>query len=258
MAWQQQKDKPLFPDLLWSKPENKRSAGKLLLIGGQSGQFNYVAKAYESALKAGAGHIRVLMPDSLQKVTEHLPDIEYAPSNSSGSFSKKSLGMFYEVSEWADHVMLVGDFGENSQTVTILDGYLLRCPQLTTISNAALASIALPISQLAKRPITLALDEPLLAKLPLQFEISKAITSSMNIMEFADILQQMSQKSKANYIVLRQGKIWVATGGGVTSTDIRGAADLQELSAFCATWIMQQPAKPLQALTTACYEALNT
>lgn len=258
MAWQQQKDKPLFPDLLWSKPENKRSAGKLLIIGGQSGQFNYVAKAYESALKAGAGYIRVLLPDSLQKITEHLPDIEYAPSNDSGSFSKKSLGMFYEASEWADHIMLAGDFGENSQTVTILDGYLLRCAQPATISNAALPGITLPIVQLAKRPITLLLDEPLLLKLPLQFNISKAITSSMNIMEFADILQQLSRQSKAKYVVLRQNKIWVAAGGEVTSTDMKGPADLQELSAFCATWLMQQPAKPLPALTAACYEALNT
>lgn len=257
MSWQQQKEEPLYPDLLWSRPENKRTAGKLLIIGGQSGQFTAAADAYEAATKAGTGYIKVLLPDSLQKLTEHLPDIEYGPSNESGSFSKQSLGLFNEMSEWADHVLLAGDFGTNSQTVTILDGYLLRCPASVTISSHALSSIGLPISQLSKRPITLVLEEGDLPKLPLEFDIPKAITSSMNVMEFADILAQISKDSRANYVAARQGKIWVSVAGDVTSTDYKNP-EVSKLSAFCAVWLMQQPAKPLQALTTACYEALKT
>jgi hypothetical protein len=256
-SWKQQKEKPLFPDLLWSRPENKRTAGKLLIIGGQSGQFKNTAEAYEASLKAGAGYIKVLLPDSLQKLTQHLPDIEYAPSNPSGSFAKQSLGIFNEMSEWADHVLLAGDFGTNNETVTILDGYLLRCPQAATINNEALSSITLPMGQLKKRPITLILDESHLPKLPLKFDIPKAITSSTNVMEFSDILAQISKDSKANYVVSRQNKVWVSTSGEVTSTDYKNSAG-SKLSAYCATWLMQQPAKPLEALTTACYEAAKT
>lgn len=256
-AWQQQKEEPLFPDLLWSRPENKRTAGKLLIIGGQSGQFAAAADAYEAATKASAGYVKVVLPDSLQKLTEHLPDIEYGPSNESGSFSKQSLGLFNEMSEWADHVLLAGDFGTNSQTVTILDGYLLRCPQNATLSSKALPSITLPMDQLKKRPLTLLIEESQLPKFPLGFDIPKAITSSMNVMEFADILGQISKDSRANYVVIRQDKVWISASGSVTSTDYKNP-EASKLSAFCAVWLMQQPSKPLEALTTACYEAAKT
>lgn len=255
MNWMRQKEEPLFPDLLWSKPENKRTAGKLLIIGGQSGQFTLVAEAYEAAQKAGAGYIKVLLPDSLQKLTENLSDIEYAPSNSSGSFSKTSLGMFNELSDWADHVLLAGDLGTNSQTVTILDGYLLRCAKTATINNATLASTTLPSVQLGKRPLTIILSDEMLPKLPLEFGITKAITSTMNVMEFAEIFAKISSRSKANYIVIRQNKVWVSAKGKVISTDCAHPPSPTTLSAFCAVWLMQQPTKPLEALATACYEA---
>lgn len=60
-------DKPLFPDLLWSRPENASFAGKLLIVGGNLYGFNNPAKAYEESKKAGIGVARVLLPDALQK-----------------------------------------------------------------------------------------------------------------------------------------------------------------------------------------------
>lgn len=53
--WQVQSDKLLFPEIEWSKPEQKAFAGKLLIIGGGAGQFRSLALAYENALRAGAG-----------------------------------------------------------------------------------------------------------------------------------------------------------------------------------------------------------
>jgi len=46
-------EKPLFPDMLWSKPENKSHAGKLLIIGGNLHGFAAAAEAYNQATKAG-------------------------------------------------------------------------------------------------------------------------------------------------------------------------------------------------------------
>ncbi|MDO8591435.1 MAG: hypothetical protein Q7R60_00720, partial [bacterium] len=77
----QTKDKPLFPDLLWSRPENKRLAGKLLVVGGNLYGFSAPGTAYGAALKAGVGTARVLLPDKLQKtVGKLIPEAEFVPS----------------------------------------------------------------------------------------------------------------------------------------------------------------------------------
>jgi NAD(P)H-hydrate repair Nnr-like enzyme with NAD(P)H-hydrate dehydratase domain len=60
-------DKPLFPNMLWSKPENKLHAGKLLVIGGNLHGFSAPATAFAEARKAGIGSQRVVLPDAIQK-----------------------------------------------------------------------------------------------------------------------------------------------------------------------------------------------
>ena len=42
-------EKPLFPDILWSRPQNKRQAGKLLIVGGHAESFAAVGEAYAAA-----------------------------------------------------------------------------------------------------------------------------------------------------------------------------------------------------------------
>lgn len=257
MSWQQQRDEPLFPDMLWSRPEHRRTRGKLLIVGGQQGQFMNVAACYEAAVKAGAGHVRVLLPDSLQKLTSHLPDIEYAPSNQSGSFSSLALGIINELSEWADGVVLAGDFGKNSQTTTMLDGYLLRCPAPVTISSLALSAVALPRQQLLTRPITLVLDDISLQRFISDIESRKAMTSSLAIATVADILGEITASKKVSLVAQYQSMLWVSVAGNVTSTKDLKNVNMINLSAYASTWLMQQPTKPLEALTTACFELLK-
>ena len=60
--WQRQEPgEPLFPDLLWSRPENRQFAGKLLIMGGNAHGFAAPAEAYAHAEKAGIGVARFNM-----------------------------------------------------------------------------------------------------------------------------------------------------------------------------------------------------
>src|SRR5471030_2483183 len=96
-------DKPLFPDLLWSRPENKRQAGKLLIVGGNVDGFAAPAAAFSAATKAGIGTSRVLLPDSTRKVLgKSFAEAEFCPSTPSGSFSRQALAQLLENAEWAD------------------------------------------------------------------------------------------------------------------------------------------------------------
>ncbi|MEK7153084.1 MAG: hypothetical protein AAB834_03995, partial [Patescibacteria group bacterium] len=73
--WQKQvPGKPLFPELEWSRPENRQMAGKLLIVGGNLHGFAAPAEAYALSLKAGIGTSRVLLPSAIQKVVG--PSIE--------------------------------------------------------------------------------------------------------------------------------------------------------------------------------------
>ncbi|HSX27740.1 MAG TPA: hypothetical protein VLG25_03070, partial [Patescibacteria group bacterium] len=119
--WQKQtKDKPLFPDLLWSRPENRAQAGKLLIIGGNAHGFAAPAEAYGQALEAGIGVVRVLLPDAVKAVAKHaLETVDFAPSTPSGSFSKKGLAEFISHASWADGVLIAGDLGRNSETAIL-------------------------------------------------------------------------------------------------------------------------------------------
>jgi NAD(P)H-hydrate repair Nnr-like enzyme with NAD(P)H-hydrate dehydratase domain len=51
-------EKPLYPDIEWSKPQQKSQSGRLGIIGGNNLGFAGVAEAYQSTLKTGAGEVR--------------------------------------------------------------------------------------------------------------------------------------------------------------------------------------------------------
>ena len=114
-----------FPDLHWSRPENRLHAGKLLVIGGNLHGFAAPAEAYSEADKAGAGAVRVLLPDATQKlIGKFVPEAEYAPSTPSGSFAQLSLNEWLISSSWADHVLLAGDLSRNSETAIVIEKFL--------------------------------------------------------------------------------------------------------------------------------------
>ncbi|HYF96590.1 MAG TPA: hypothetical protein VD947_00965 [Patescibacteria group bacterium] len=251
--WQKQGDKPLFPDLLWSRPENKRHAGKLLIIGGQAGEFSDVAGAYQAAQKAGAGHIRVVLPESLRKVAQALPEVELAPANKSGSFARNALAEWFDLASWAEHVLLAGDFGRNSETTTIIDGFLLPGNRSATINLNSLSSIGINLEQLLKMPLTLVIDRQILQKIGMALGLTIPIKSTTPTVQLAEITHQISLGNKANLVIQDEEQTWVAVGGNIVSTKPK-EIDNTKLSAACAVWLMQNPTKPLEALVTACYK----
>lgn len=254
MSWvRQDSTKPLFPDLLWSKPENKRSAGKLLIIGGQAGEFINVSSAYSFALEAGAGTVRILLPDSLKKLAGDIKGVEFAPSNKSGSFSKSALANMFDLAEWADHLLLAGDFGKNSETTIILDGFLLRGIKPVTISEHTLSSIGISLEQLINKPVGLVVSRTTFQKIGVSIRTHVPITSLTTFESMAEIAQNISTKMKASIAVVDENHIWCAFHGDVVSTQTK-PVDINALSAYCSVWLMQNQFKPLEALTAAVYE----
>lgn len=250
--WQRQTtEKPLFPDLLWSRPENKMYAGKILIIGGNLHGFSAPATAYNAALQAGVGVARVMLPDKLEKTVHRIfPEAEYAPSTPSGSFATKALGELLPAAEWADEVLLAGDIGKNSETTILFDSFLEKYHGNVTLTGDMADYASLQAKTICTRPRTLlACTITELQKFAMRTEYPVAITSSMDLMQLVNALHGMSLEWAINLLIIRDDTAFVAVDGQVSTTPVN--MGIIELAAHASTWWLQNPTKPYEALSTS-------
>ena len=258
--WLKQTTKPLFPDLHWSRPENKRQAGKLLVVGGNAHGFAAPATAYGAALKAGIGSSRVLLPDKLQKTLGKLmPEAEFAPSTLSGSFSKKALAQLLDSAQWADGVLLAGDFGRNSETAILLDSFLDKHEGQVTLAQDGLDYFLDPNSPLIERVDTLGvINLGKLQKLAKHNRPATPVLHSMMLAELVEILHDWTTGKPGSLITRHADNFIAASGGQVSTTPALQESNWQiELAAYASVWWLQQPQKAFEALTTAIYDFSN-
>jgi NAD(P)H-hydrate repair Nnr-like enzyme with NAD(P)H-hydrate dehydratase domain len=255
-------DKPLFPGLLWSRPENRMLAGKLLIIGGNAFGFAAPGQAYAEAQKAGVGVAHVLLPDKLsQTVGRVLEAGDFAPSTPSGSFSQKALTDFMIHSAWADGVLLAGDLGRNSETAILLEKFVGSYHgQLTITKDAADYFAAAPQALLTRPETTMVASFAQLQKMALSAKFSRVFTFSMDILSLVAALHQFTNTYGVNIVVKHLQNIFVASGGSVSSTKLAEDVEVWRVAtaAHAAVWWLQNPGKPFEALTTAVHEASQT
>ncbi|MBI2592165.1 hypothetical protein HYW36_01680 [Candidatus Saccharibacteria bacterium] len=252
----QTKEKPLFEDILWSRPENKRQAGKLLIAGGNQHGFAAPATAYGAAQKAGIGSARVSLPDKLQKTLSKLmPEAEFAPSTLSGSFSKKALAQLLDCAQWADGVLLAGDFGRNSETAILLDNFLDKHEGQVTVAQDGLDYFLGPNSPLIERADTLAvINLGKLQKLAKNNRSATPVLHSMMLAELVEILHDWTTGNPGGIITRQADNFIVASGGQISTTPALRESNWQiELAAYASVWWSQQPQKPFEAISTAIY-----
>lgn len=250
----QQPDKPLFPELVWSKPEG-RNAGKLLIIGGNSGSFRAPAESYNEAMKTGIGMIRMILPASLQKtVGKHVDDVDFAPANHSGSFSQPAFDVWLEQTTWADGILLAGDFGRSSETSVLLEKFVSETPTPLTLTQDSLDSLYTSADSISHRTRTTLIPTiGQLQKLCKSIRFPVAITANMDLLHFIEVIHQLTTEYPANVVIIFQENTVVAVNGQVSSTKAPAQKNIP-LAARCAVWSAQNPAKLFEALTTAVCE----
>jgi NAD(P)H-hydrate repair Nnr-like enzyme with NAD(P)H-hydrate dehydratase domain len=253
--WQRQEpDQPLYGDLLWSRPENRQLAGKLLIIGGSEHGFAAPAEAFNLATKAGAGTVRVALPDALRKTVGLVFEAgEYVPSTPSGSFAQTALAELLSMALWADGVLLAGDLGRNSETAILIEAFMRKYRGQLTVTGDAVDYLQ-QLPELLDRPDTLLV--PTFAQLQKLFIAGSSavpLTSQLDLMRVVEAVHAFSA-AKQSYILLgHERTVFAAVNGQVSTTrfsvyDMPAAATL---AARAAIWWLQNPSKPLPALTTA-------
>lgn len=246
---------PLYPDLLWSRPENKRQAGKLLIVGGNAQGFAAAGEAYAEAAKAGVGTARVLLPDSLQKtVGKVLEAGEYAPSTPSGSFSGRALAEMLAMAGWSDGVLVAGDLGRNSETAILIEKFIDKYDgQLTLTKDAVDYCVNAPAALLARENTLLVLSFAQLQKLAVKARFIQALTFEMDFLRLVDALHEFTLKYKVNIIVKHLETMFVAAGGQISTTKLTEDTEIWRVktAAHAAVWWLQNPAHAFEALTTS-------
>jgi len=257
--WQRQEPgKPLFPDLLWSRPEHKRHAGKLLIVGGYKYGFAAPAEAYTESEKAGIGTARVLLPDSLHKtVGRAFLAGEFAPSTPSGSLARTALAELLAMAGWADGVLLAGDLGRNSETAILLEQFLQKHPGQTTLTKDAVDyCLNTPASCLDRPETSLVLTMAQLQKLASSAKFTTAFTFAMDLLHVVEALHELTTAHQANIVLRHLDTMFVAAGGQVSTTKIPSQPAIwrTKTAAHTSIWWLQNPTKPFEALTTAITE----
>lgn len=256
--YKQTADQPLFPDMLWSKPENKQHAGKLLIVGGNLHGFAAVGEAYRQATKTGAGVVKILLPNVLQKTVGMILDnTAFAPSNKSGSFSRPALAEWLSLSAWADSVLIAGDLGRNSETAVVLESFANKyAGQLVLTKDAADYFAHQPGIILQRTDTLLVLSLAQLQKMCLKTKWPEPILFSMTIQRLVQVLHEMTRAFSCVIVVEHNGLFFVAYDGKVSTTKHDTSINVWRVktAAHAAVWQLQNPGQPFEAITTAMYE----
>jgi hypothetical protein len=255
--WQRQNSKqPLFADLVWSRPENKTYAGKLLIVGGNLHGFSAPAEAFAAAGDAGIGVARAVLPDSLQRTVGRVFQAgEYAPSTPSGSFSNKALAELLAMASWSDGVLLAGDLGRNSETAIMLESFAGKYAGPLVITKDAVdyfSSTPQPVEHREDTALVLSFSQ--LQKLAMSLHLPAAFTFDMDILRLVDALHELTLNYPFFIVTKHLDQLFVAVGGDVSSTKLATDRDIWRVAtaAHVAVWWLQNQSKPFEALTTGC------
>jgi len=246
---------PLFPNIEWSKPEQKSMAGKLGIIGGNKLGFAGVAEAYSVALATGTGHIRVLLPDVLRKtIPSTITDAIFAPTNPSGSLNKDALDEMNAMSAWANEVLLIGDAGRSSETAILYEQFIQKYEGQLVLTRDAIDLVKNSAELLVERPKTmLVVSFAQLQKLFQAVYYPKVLTFSMQLTNLIEAVHKFTITYPVTIVVLHKDHLVTAHAGEVTSQawDNPMLIWRGSVAAKAAAYWLWSPAKPLEAVTSS-------
>ena len=246
---------PLFPDIEWSKPEQRSQAGKLGIIGGNKLGFAGVAEAYSVATSAGVGQVRVLLPDVLKKtIPRAITDTMFAPTNISGSLTKDADAEMATLGAWADGILLIGDAGRSSETAILYEKFLQDYTGQLVITRDAVDLVKNSSQTLVDRQKTLLIVSfAQLQKLFQAVYYPKVLTFSMQLTNLVEALHKFTISYPVSIAVLHRETFIVAHDGKVVTTPWDNPMMIWRgvTAAKAATYWLWSPSKPLEATSTA-------
>lgn len=254
--WRQQDPaKPLYPNIEWNKPEQRNLRGTLGIIGGNKLSFAGVAEAYSTALKAGAGEVKVLLPDALRKtIPPSITEAVFAPDNVSGSLSREALGDMQNLGAWSSGILLAGDAGRSSETAIVYDDFIGSYNQWITLTRDSSDLVRRSAPLMVERPQTLyVISFAQLQKLFQDVYYPKILTFSMQLAQLVENLHKFTLSYPVTIVTLHQGAIVLAHGGDVVTQQWANPMAIWRghTAARAASYLLWGGTTPLESLTAS-------
>lgn len=220
--WRRQGDKVLFPEVDLFAPEQKRFAGKLLIIGGNKGLFFAVANALNEAKRFGVGEVRVLMPDALRNSVPSTPELYFAESENSGAFGKNALPEMLRLAGWADAIMLIGDSGKNAETSLAFIDFMKKVDKPVFVTRDAIDAVCPGIMDWSLREAEtgLFLTMPQLQRVLRTLYYPKVITLTMPTNQLVEALHKFTLSYQMSVTTFHNGLLLMAQNGEVVTQSI--------------------------------------
>jgi len=251
-------EKPLYPELAWSKPEQKSRAGKLGIIGGNKLSFISVAESYETTLKHGVGEVRVLLPSALKKsIPASMTDVIYGASNISGSLSKDALTEMQALGAWSTGILMIGDSGRNSETAILYENFIQDYKGPLVITRDAIDLVKNSANTIVDRPNTLLVASfAQLQKLFQAVYYPKVLTFSMQLTNLVEALHKFTTTYPSSIVVFHRDTLLVASSGEVTSTPWADQMSIWrgKVASINAIYWIWNPEKILESTTASLLE----
>jgi len=263
MIHKQSINQPLFPEIEWESPQNIRQKGELLIVGGSPHGFASIANSYEYTSKAGIGHAKVAMPSSTeQTVKGFIENAAFLPSTPSGSFSKRGLTDLKSYAQEAWGTLLAGDFGRNSETASLIEGFMMSTTGKIIITKDAAdyAATSYPRPILMRKNTLLVASLSQLQKLLKNANFTDNIRFEMSINETAKLLESISKQIELKIVIFHHNHIYAAIDGSVSLTPIALADSglwQTKTASFATVFWLQHDAKEFEGITTGIYESLR-
>lgn len=245
----------LFPDIEWSKPEQRAHAGRLAIIGGNKLGFAGAAEAYGIAKATGAGDARVLLPDVLKKaIPRQITDTVFAPTNLSGSLSADAGAAMNALGEWAQGVLLIGDAGRSSETAILYEQFISHYQGPLVVTRDAIDLVKNAAELLAERPNTMLVASfAQLQKIFQSVYYPKVLTFSMQLTNLVDAVHKFTLTYPVTIVTLHKEMLVIAHSGQVITMpwDNPMAIWRGSVAAKAACYWLWNPSKPAESVATS-------
>lgn len=251
----QQPPKALYPDIEWSKPEQRSHAGKLGIVGGNKLGFVAAQEAYATASDTGVGAARVLLPDVLRKaLPPSITDAHFAATNPSGGLARDARADMHALAHWANGILLIGDAGKNSETAILYDDFTKDYSGPLTITRDAFDLFKQTLDTLVERDQTLLVVS--FAQLQTLFRsvyYPKILTFSMQLQQLVEALHKFTITYPVTVVTFHQSHLIVAHAGTVTTTPWENPMAIWRgsVATKASVYWLWNPNKPLESATTS-------
>ncbi len=250
-----QTDEPLFPKVLYNRPITRSGGGRLLIVGGHSGEFSLPTAIHQFAVAAGVGEAVAVLPDNLAKFLGGSSGTAFAASSTSGSLGREALGRILELSEEADAVAIGASISNNSNTAMLTERIISEIDRPIIVIDEGLTAMRQNITAVTDNPralIILTMAE--VFKLCGVLDIAISIRQGAGLINKLEIVQNLAAASACAYAVYGS-EIIVAAGADLIVTPINYRLSLTPALFYgtLSTFWLQNRTNPTAGLATGAY-----